>query len=303
MQILITGGTGFIGTQLALRLLERGNQVTVLGPAATRGPQVPTAAGYVGADTTRRGPWQQALADQDVVINLAGASIFQRWTARHKQLIYESRVLTTRNLVDALPSDRPVVLCSTSAVGYYGSTGDATVNEESGPGRDFLARVCIDWEKEAFRATAKGCRVVLTRFGIVLGPTGGALKQMIPAFKSYLGGPLGSGRQWLSWIQMEDLLRAMLFVIDQQGIQGPVNFTAPVPVQNQTLAKVLGKLLNRPAFLKTPGFALKLILGEFGSVLLEGQRALPGKLLEHGFDFKFMDLEEALQAVLGKAGP
>lgn len=298
MKVLITGATGFVGTQLAHRLLARGDQVTIIDRSPERRPHVPVDARYICGHTTRSGQWQQAVAEQDALVNLAGASIFKRWTARRKQEIYESRIVTTRNLVDAIPSGRKLVLCSTSAVGFYGFRGDETVNEESGSGDDFLARVCLDWEKEARKAATKGARVVITRFGIVFGASGGALQQMLPAFNNYVGGPLGSGRQWMSWIHMEDLLRGILYVIDQPQIHGPVNLTAPVPVQNRTLAQTLGKLLQRPSFFKVPGFALKLAMGELGSVLLEGQRALPGILLEHGFEFQYLDLNEALRQIL-----
>jgi uncharacterized protein (TIGR01777 family) len=197
-----------------------------------------------------------------------------------------------------MPKQEGAVLCSTSAVGYYGFRGDEEITEDGTPGEDFLASVCVDWENEASKAADKGIRVAITRFGIVLGKTGGALGQMIPAFKRFVGGPLGSGNQWFSWIHMEDLLSAFMFVFENQGIQGPVNFCSPNPVRNRDLAKALGKVLSRPSFLTTPGFMLRLVLGEFGSVLLEGQRVSPSKLMEHGFTFRYPHITGALEEVI-----
>jgi uncharacterized protein (TIGR01777 family) len=300
MRILITGGLGFVGTQLSIHLLEKGHEVTIVDHAPEPRPDTPSRALYVCADTTRPGPWQQEVSNQAAVINLAGTSIFSRWTEETKRLMHDSRVLTTRNVVEALPAGKEISLCSTSAIGYYGFRGDEEVTEEASPGDDFLARLCIDWEAEARKAADKGARVVITRFGIVLGKTGGALGQMLPAFKKFVGGPLGSGRQWFSWIHMEDLLNAFLFVLDHPDISGPVNFSSPNPVTNQDLAKALGKVLSRPSFVKTPGFMLRLALGEFGSVLLEGQKVMPAKLLKHGFHFHYPEITEALEEAVGE---
>jgi uncharacterized protein (TIGR01777 family) len=297
MNILITGGLGFVGTQLSIRLLDEGHTVTVVDRSPAPREYTPGAVTYLSADTTSAGVWQEEIDRQDAVINLAGVSIFGRWDEDAKKRIYDTRILTTRNLVAAMGEESNVTLCSTSAVGYYGFHGDETLTEDDAPGDDFLARVCVDWEKEARRASEKGARVVLTRFGIVLGKTGGALGQMIPAFKKFVGGPLGSGEQWFSWIHMADLLEAFLFVLDHDAVRGPVNFCSPHPVRNKSLAKTLGKVMSRPAFIKTPALAIRLALGEFGSVLLKGQRVLPKKLLDHGFEFRYPTLEAALQAV------
>jgi uncharacterized protein len=298
MKILITGGLGFVGTQLSLRFLEKGHAVTVVDHAPEPKPYTPEAVTYVAADTTKQGPWLDHVGRQEAVVNLAGASIFGRWNKKTKKLIYDTRTLTTKHVAAAMSGEKKTVLCSTSAVGYYGFHGDEELTEKDGPGDDFLAGVCVDWEKEAQKVSDKGVRVVLTRFGIVLGKTGGALGQMIPAFKKFVGGPLGSGKQWFSWVHMEDLIRAFMFVLDHDAVAGPVNFCAPNPVRNKDLAKVLGKILSRPSFVKTPALALRLALGEFGSVLLEGQRVLPAKLLEHGFEFRYSQIEEALQDLL-----
>jgi uncharacterized protein (TIGR01777 family) len=184
-------------------------------------------------------------------------------------------------------------------VGYYGFQGDEEITEDESLGSDFLAKLCDDWEKEAWKGADKGIRVVLTRFGILLGSTGGALGQMFPAFKKFIGGLLGSGRQWFSRIHMEDLLKAFLFVFDTKDIHGSVNYCSPNPVRNTDLAKALGTVLSRPSFLKIPAFVLRLVFGEFGSVLLEGQRAVPAKLLKHEFVFRYPEITGALQEVLG----
>ena len=301
MKTIITGGLGFIGTQLSIRLLERGHRVTILDHSPQPGPHMPEQVRYIHADTTIPGTWQDEIRTQDVVINLAGASIFRRWNDDSKRLIYESRVLTTRNVVEAIPENRGALLCNTSAVGYYGFRGDEKLAEKDGPGDDFLAKVCVDWEKEAFKGADKGIRVAATRFGIVLGKTGGVLGKMIPAFKKFVGGPLGSGMQWFSWIHMEDLLNAFLFVIEDKDISGPVNLCSPNPIRNRDLARALGEILSRPSFLPTPAFVLRVVLGEFGSVLLEGQRAIPSVLLTRGFVFKYPDIVAALQEVIVKS--
>lgn len=300
MRILITGGVGFVGTQLCECLLERGHSITVVSLGPQPKDYTLREVKYVSADTTVKGAWQKELTRQDVIINLAGASIFTRWNKKTKKLIYDSRVLTTRNLVEALPEKKDMTLCSTSAVGYYGFRGDEELTEEDRPGDDFLAKLCVDWENEAIKAADTGVRVVITRFGIILGKTGGALGQMIPAFKKFVGGPLGSGNQWFPWIHMEDLLNAFSFLFENENIRGPVNFCSPNPCRNKDLAEALGKVLSRPCFLRTPAFMLRLVLGEFGSVLLEGQKAMPQKLLKHGFVFRYPEILGALKEIVRK---
>lgn len=299
MKVLITGGLGFIGTQLSAYFLQQGDEVTVVARSREPKQYVPKGVKYVSGDTTLEGSWQEEVPVQDVMINLAGASIFTRWNEKGKRLIYESRVLTTRNLVEALAEGKRTVLCSTSAVGYYGFRVDEELTEENGPGDDFLAGVCVDWEKEARKAEAKGARVVIARFGLVLGKTGGVLGEMIPLFKRFIGGPLGSGCQWVSWIHMKDLLRAMSFVIEKREIHGPVNFCSPDPVKNEEFANGLGKVLRRPSFFRAPAFMIRLVLGEFGSFMLKGQRVLPTVLLKHGYRFRYPEIEKALSEVVG----
>ncbi len=301
MKILITGGTGFVGTQLIARLIRDSHEVTTLTRSLKSVKMTSPGVSYLEGDPTRKGPWQQSIQDQDAVINLAGASIFSRWTDEHKKAIRESRIHTTQNIVEAIPSspNKPFTLFSTSAVGYYGFCGDEELTEESPPGNDFLARIAVEWEEEASKACKKGARVVITRFGIVLGEKGGAFGQMIPLFKKFMGGPIGSGTQWFSWIYIKDLAEAIVFLINHPEVSGPVNFCSPNPVRNRDLAKALGKVLHRPSFIPAPGFMVKLVLGEFGSVLLKGQRVIPRKLLEKGFVFTYPDIHLALQNIVG----
>jgi uncharacterized protein (TIGR01777 family) len=301
MKILMTGGTGFVGTHLSSRLLREGHAVTALTRSSKEAKGVTPSVSYLGGDPTQKGAWQSAIRDHDVIINLAGASIFSKWTEENKRAIRESRILTTRNLVEGIPPERAkdITLISTSAVGYYGFHEDEVLTEDSPPGDDFLARVAVEWEAEALKAQGNGSRVVITRFGIVLGKGGGALGQMIPAFRKFVGGPIGSGQQWFSWVHMEDLAEALVFLMSRPQISGPVNLCSPNPVRNIDLARALGKALKRPSFLPAPGFMIKLILGEFGSVILEGQRVIPGRLLQSGFVFKYPAIDGALENIVG----
>jgi uncharacterized protein (TIGR01777 family) len=302
VKILITGGTGFVGTQLTARLVQDGNEVTILTRSGKRPEKGSKGTSYLQGDPTQKGPWQKAIQDHDTVINLAGASIFAKWTEEYKRVLRESRVGTTRNIVEGMPSDpsKKITLFSTSAVGYYGFCGDEELTEESPHGEDFLAQMAVEWEGEALKAEDKGARVVITRFGIVMGEKGGALSQMIPLFEKYIGGPIGSGKQWFSWIHIKDLAEAFALLLKHPEISGPVNVCSPNPVRNKDLARALGRALHKPSFMPTPGFMVKLVLGEFGSVILEGQRVIPKKLLENGFVFQYADIEKALQSIAGQ---
>ncbi len=295
MKIFITGGTGFVGKTLAPALVRSGHEVSILSRSRR---MEPSGIFWIEGDPTQRGKWQEAVKEHGIIINLAGASIFTRWTEQAKRMIRDSRILTTRHLLEAIDGGKGKTFFSTSAIGYYGFHGDEDLTEDSPPGQDFLALLARDWEAEAKEAEKKGCRVVLSRFGIVLGEKGGALGQMIPLFSKYVGGPLGSGKQWFSWIHIEDLTRAFLFLLEHPEISGPVNFTAPNPVRNKELAQWLGRILGRPAFLPAPGFMLRLFLGEFGSILLKGQRVLPQKLLRAGFQFSYPEIDRALRQVI-----
>jgi uncharacterized protein (TIGR01777 family) len=300
MEVFITGGTGFVGRHLSRFMLDKGHRVTVTGLRPTQDIIHHDRFEYISADTTQPGPWQEELAHADVIINLAGKTIFKRWSKSYKQEMYDSRILTTRNLVAALPQKKGIVFCSTSAVGYYGEGGDETLSEDAANGEDFLAHVSIGWEEAAMAAADKGARVVILRFGIVLGNDGGALAKMLPAFKSFAGGPLGSGKQWFPWIHMDDLLSALAFVMENKEIEGPVNFCAPHPVRNRDFAKALGKILKRPSVMPAPALMIRMVMGEMAMALLASQRAVPDKLLSHGFNFQYPEIKDALKNLIGK---
>ncbi len=300
MKLFITGGLGFIGRYLSNFLLDLGHQVIAVGTRPDQKLIVHKNFEYISADTTQKGSWQDGLGDVNVAINLAGKSIFRRWTKHNKKEIYESRIRTTRNLVDALPDNKGVTLCSASAVGYYGDRGDEVLTEAASAGDDFLARVSRDWENEANRAEGKGIRVLTSRFAVVLGKDGGAMGKMIPAFRFFVGGPIGNGRQWFPWIHMDDLLSAILFIIEKQEIRGSVNFSAPNPIRNRDLAQTLGHVLNRPAFMPAPRIMIRLALGEFGTTLLSSQKVVPEKLLHFGFKFKYPELKPAVRSIVNQ---
>jgi uncharacterized protein (TIGR01777 family) len=300
MKILITGGSGFVGANLATLLLSKGHQVIAVGRSEPRHRLDRENYHFVAADTTCKGPWQKELADADAVVNLAGATIFRRWTEKYKKKIYDSRVLTTRNVVEALPSGTNLTLCSASGAGYYGSRGDDVLKEDERPGSDFLAGVSIDWEKEALLANTKGVRVAVMRFGVILGKNGGAMSKLIPAFKMFVGGPLGDGNQWFPWLHIDDVLAAIVFVLEHQEVSGPLNFCAPNPIRNRQLAQTLGAVLRRPTVMPAPAFLIRLAMGEFGDLFLGSQRTVPDKLLSHGFSFQYPDIEGAIQAVVAE---
>jgi uncharacterized protein len=303
MNIFITGGTGFVGSHLTKQLSGQGHRVTLLTRSLKPGSPLPQGAVYLEGDPTRPGPWQEEVGSHEAVVNLAGASIFHRWNEDYKKSLLESRMLTTRNVVSALSrrKSRETVLLNASAVGYYGFHLDEELVEEDPSGDDFLAVLARDWEQEAAKAADWGVRVICCRFGIVLGDKGGALDQMVPWFKKGLGSPLGSGRQWFSWIHQQDLTAVLLFLIGQKGFSGAVNCTSPHPVRNAELTKILGEVLGKPTFLPAvPGFMLKIIMGEFGDVLLRGQKVLPQKLLSLGYSFRFPFIKDALNDLLNK---
>jgi hypothetical protein len=252
----------------------------------------------MAADTTREGPWQAAAAGSDAIINLAGCSIFRRWTDRYKHKLYESRVLTTRHLVEALPSEWNGVLLSASAVGYYGDRRDDIVPESEPHEPDFLGTLSRDWEAEALKAEEKGARVAVMRFGIVLGRDGGALAMMQRVFRLYAGGPIGDGTQWFPWIHMRDLAEAACFLLEARRAAGPFNLCAPEPVRNRDLTHALSQALHRPAAMPAPAFLVRMVLGEFGETLLASCRAVPERLLGAGFTFRFPDITSALSDLL-----
>lgn len=302
MKVFMTGGTGFVGTTLARHLIEQGHQVTVLTRKIPVNRSLSQGVSFLEGDTTKPGEWQRSVPQHEIIVNLTGASIFRKWDQNAKKIIRESRVLTTKNLVEALSDgvEKGTTLISTSAGGYYGFHGDEALDEDSPPGDDFLASVCREWESAAIEAEAFGVRVLICRFGIVLGKSGGALGEMIPLFRIGLGSPLGSGKQWFSWIHEMDLVGIYLFLMAKKDLSGPINCAAPEPVRNKVLTQALGKAMGKPTFMPAvPGFMIKLIKGEFGSVLLEGQKIRPKKLLDAGFRFRFSSIHEALRNLLG----
>ena len=293
MKIAITGASGFVGTALTRLLLDAGHAVTGLGTSATHPLQSVATFSWISADTTRIGAWQDAVNRSDAVVNLAGRTIFKRWSRAYKAQIVDSRILTTRNIVSAMNGEHKILI-SASAVGYYGSRGDQVLTEHSTPGNDFLARLSVDWEKAALDAEAKGVRVATMRFGVVLGVGGGALAQMLPAFRLFVGGPLGNGRQWFPWIHMADLLAAIQFLLDRQNARGPYNFCAPGAVRQKDFARALGAALGRPAVVPAPSLALRLMMGEVAGLLLASQQVRPDRLTADGFAFRFADIDSAL---------
>ncbi len=297
MKIVITGGSGFVGSNLSQYLLDRGHEVVAIARSADKGRIRAAAYRYISADTTRSGPWQAQLEDAQAVINLAGVSIFKRWSARYKQQIHDSRILTTRQVVAGLAADRAVTLCSASGAGYYGSRADDILTEDEPAGSDFLAGLSRDWEAAARQAAEKGARVVTMRFGVVLGKNGGAMAKMMPAFKFFVGGPLGDGNQWFPWIHLDDLTAAVGFVLEHQQVKGALNFCAPHPVRNHELAAAMGEVLKRPAWMPAPAFLLRLVLGEFAGVFLGSQRTVPERLLEYGFAFRYPQIKAALEDI------
>ena len=274
MIVPITGASGFIGKRLVRRL--EGHEVRV----------IPRGAGNV----------REAVDGADVVVNLAGEPVSQRWNAGVKQRIRESRVGTTRGVVDAIEAakKRPSVLVSASAIGYYGSRGDEVLTEQSAPGSGFLSDVCVEWEREAQAAARLGVRVVLLRIGVVLGPGGGMMQLVLPPFKAGLGGRLGSGNQWMSWIHLDDLVEMIVFATQDARFNGPVNGVAPEPVRNSEFTQTLAHALHRPAVLPVPLFALKLRFGEMAEVILQSQRVLPEAAMSAGFRYRYPRLNEAL---------
>ncbi|MFC1823484.1 TIGR01777 family oxidoreductase [Thermodesulfobacteriota bacterium] len=302
MKIFMTGGTGFIGSKLTKALSGEGHQVTVLTRKIREDRAPEPNILYMEGNPAEQGMWQEKVAaEYDTVINLAGASIFRRWTKSAKRAIRDSRILTTQNLVEALAArkQRETLLINTSAVGYYGFRGEENLDEESSSGKDFLADIVREWEAAAMKAEDFGVRVILLRLGIVLGRDGGALNKMVTPYKWWVGSPLGSGKQWLSWIHERDLAAVYLYLLKQGNIAGPINCLAPYPVRNSEMSQILAEELEKPRIMPAvPGFLIKTILGEFGSVLLEGQNAAPKKLLDLGFRFQFPEIKAALHDLL-----
>ena len=293
MRVAVSGGTGFIGQVLVRRLLQRNDEVLVL----SRNPERVRLGHGI--------PWSAVneAAGADVVINLAGENVGGgRWTAERKRRILESRLNATDALVEAMrrTPDKRRVFISASAVGYYGLRGDEIVGETSPSGAGFLAEVTRRWEDAARRAE-NIARLVIFRFGVVFGPNGGALQKMLLPFQLGVGGPIGSGRQWMSWVDLEDVLRAMEWAIDRQQVKGTYNITAPEPVRNRDFARALGRVVHRPSFMPTPGFVLRLVFGQMADeVLLGGQRVMPSRATAEGLTFNYAAPDASLRHVLSR---
>jgi uncharacterized protein (TIGR01777 family) len=302
MKALVTGATGFVGPRL-LRLLDSPVVVSRSPERARR------AVGNLAGPIFRWDPMREplpaeALEGVDVIYHLAGESVAEgRWTAAQKARIRESRVIGTRHLVQGIKQvDRkPSVLVSASAVGYYGNRGDEELTESAAPADDFLAEVCVAWEREAMAAEQLGVRTVTARTGIVLGAGGGALAKMLTPFKLGAGGPLGNGKQWMPWVHVADLARLYVHAADTPSINGPMNAVAPNPVRNSEFTKALGRQLHRPAFMPAPYLGLRLLFGEFAQVLFASQRVIPRVALETGFVFQYPDIASALREILAPA--
>ncbi len=302
MKIVITGGTGFIGRALCAALVQGGHRITVLtrnmGHAHHRPELLAQAVEWNARDS---GSWEQALEGADAVINLAGASIAEtRWTDVRKQLITDSRILTTRLLVRALSrwSSKPTTFISASGIGYYGVTDDQRLDESAARGEGFLADLCFAWESEAQRAAECGARVVTLRTGMVLEQDGGALPKMLLPFRLFAGGPIMPGSQWVSWIHRHDHIGLIQWALSTPTVVGPINAVAPEPVRMTTFCEVLGRVLHRPSWLPVPRFALNVLLGELSTLLTTGQRVIPVEAIAGGYRFQYPTLEQALQAIL-----
>lgn len=302
MKVGVTGATGFIGRRLCAVLAARGVVIT----AFTRGVErarsaLPPGVHLVAWDPMVRPAPIEALEGLDAVVHLAGEPVkARRWTPEERRRIHDSRALGTRHLVEGLAgvTSRPRALVSASAVGYYGDRGDERLDESSPPGHDFMAQVCVAWEAEAQRAEALGLRVVRLRSGLVLGSKGGLLQTMALPFRFGLGGTLGGGRQWVSWIHLEDEIGLILHCLEREDVRGPLNATSPQPATNRELTRELGSALGKPALLNVPKLALRLALGEVASMILASQRAYPTKAIETGYRFVFPELRPALAAAL-----
>ncbi|MGK7923675.1 MAG: TIGR01777 family oxidoreductase [Spirulina sp.] len=305
MKIAITGATGFVGSRLVEKLNEKKENILVLTRNEERAKRMFPASVFpqleiVAYTPKESGDWQEKIAGCDAVVNLAGESLAEgRWTSDRKQEIVESRQIGTRKIVEAIAkaNPKPQVLINASAIGYYGTSETEEFDENSPPGKDFLAEVCKKWEAEAEKVKASGVRLVVLRSGIVLA-NGGAIAKMLPPFKLFLGGPIGSGKQWFSWIHREDIVNLILAAIARSEISGVYNATAPNPVRMAEFCQTLGDVLNRPSWLPVPSFAIEVLLGDAAIVVLEGQQVLPKAVETLEFTYQYPTIKGALQEIL-----
>ena len=304
MRVFITGGTGLIGRHLAARLQARGDSPVILTrDAHAASGLLPAGVCLVEGDPTVGGPWQEVVSTTDAIVNLAGEPIFgRRWTKARKRIIGASRINTTENVVEAMtwsPAG-PKTLISGSGVGFYGPQGDDELGEDAPTGSDWFAQLAVSWEAAARAASKANIRVVLLRTGIVLARAGGALAQMMLPFRLHVGGPIGGGRQCVSWIHVDDLIEMIVFALDNPALEGPLNGTAPCPCTNRRFAETLAEVLGRRSWLPTPGILLRIALGEVANVAVSGQRVVPAKALAARFSFRYTDLPDALHQILAR---
>jgi hypothetical protein len=299
MKIVITGATGFIGSILTDRLWNQLHDVALLSRRPPREVNV-TKKEWFAWQPGMGGEWEKAVDGADGIVNLAGEPIAgKRWSVAQKEKLRSSRIDATKSLVHAIAKAkvRPRFLINASAVGYYGPHGNETVTERTGPGEDFLSRLCVEWEEEANKAESFGVRVALVRTGIVLGKGEGALAKMVPPFKMFAGGPLGSGQQWMPWIHIEDEVGLLCCLIENDAARGAFNATAPNPVTMEDFSKALGDVLDRPSWVSVPPSVLALMVGEMADMLLNGQRAVPEAALKLGYNFKYPEITGALRSL------
>jgi hypothetical protein len=305
VKVSVTGATGTLGSALVRELRVRGDEVIALSrnPARARAKLGIEAAGWESPKTGP--PPTESLRGRDAVVNLLGEPLAQRWTEAAKEEIRDSRILGTRNLVAALAElpdgERPRVFVSQSGIDWYGARGDEPVDESEPAAGGFVAQLTVDWEAEARRAEELGVRVVTTRTGVVLSPSGGALERMLPPFRLGVGGPVAGGGQYVSWVHLDDVAGALTFCLDTEAATGPVNVTAPEPVTNREFSRALGRVLGRPAVVPVPALALKALYGEMAVVVTTGRRAVPARLRELGYEFRRPDLEDALRDATGRS--
>jgi len=308
MRILITGGSGLIGRALSAELISRGHEVIVLSRSPERASGLPGGVKVVRWDARTSEGWGHLADGAGAIVNLAGASIAgegffpSRWTNEQRRIIRESRLNSSRAVVEAIEQAerKPGVLIQASGVGYYGFHGDEILTEEDGPGDDWAARFTAEeWEPSTAPVEQMGVRRVVARIGIVLSGEEGALPRLLLPFRLFVGGPMGSGRQWYSWISLQDEARALRFLIETEEARGAFNLTAPNPVTNRKFARIIGRVMGRPSFIPVPGFAMRLAFGEVAEVVLQGQRAFPQRLIDLGFEFRHPQAEAALRDLLG----
>ena len=307
MRVFLTGGTGLIGSRIVQKLRARGDVPVVLSRSAGPARQkLGEGVEVVEGDPMLAGDWTAKVEGCDAVLHLAGENVFgKRWNPAFEQLLVDSRIKSTNNIAQALmrsprrADGSPKTLVNASAIGIYGPHGDEELTEESPPGSDFLAKLCVDWESAARSVEAAGVRSTQVRVGIVLDKKGGALAKLLTPFKMFVGGPVGSGKQYMAWIHHDDIVGLFLFALDTPGCVGPINGTAPHPVTNRDFSKALGKALHRPAIFPTPGFALKILLGKAGELVTNGQRVVPKKALALGYPFRYPTLDGALAEICG----